>query len=94
MEDLAQYIERWFRERRQQGHRITSPNTGLDLPSATLMPLVALQRAIEVYLAHRPELKREHLAGRSFEEAAQILQGDLLEKQAIHANAQIGRAHV
>ncbi|CAE8718086.1 unnamed protein product [Polarella glacialis] len=41
------YIERWFRERRQQGQRITSPITGLELPSATLMPLVALQRAIE-----------------------------------------------
>jgi len=83
-----QYIERWFRERRQQGHRITSPVTGLELPSATLMPLVALQRAIEAYLAHRPELKREHMAGRSFEEAAQILQTDLFEKQAVHATTQ------
>jgi len=83
-----QYIERWFRERRQQGCRISSPITGLELPSATLMPLVALQRAIEVYLAHRPELKREHMAGRSFEEAAQILQTDLFEKQAVHATAQ------
>eukprot|EP00930_Biecheleria_cincta_P006071 TRINITY_DN107049_c0_g1_i1.p1 TRINITY_DN107049_c0_g1~~TRINITY_DN107049_c0_g1_i1.p1 ORF type:complete len:647 (-),score=147.47 TRINITY_DN107049_c0_g1_i1:225-2165(-) len=82
------YIERWFRERRQQGHRITSPITGLELPSATLMPLVALQRAIEAYLAHRPELKREHMAGRSFEEAAQILQTDLFEKQAAHAGTQ------
>lgn len=82
------YIERWFRERRQQGHRITSPITGLELPSATLMPLVALQHAIEAYLAHRPELKREHMAGRSFEEAAQILQTDLFEKQAVHASTQ------
>jgi len=82
------YIERWFRERRQQGQRITSPITGLELPSATLMPLVALQRAIEAYLAHRPELKREHMAGRSFEEAAQILQTDLFEKQAVHASTQ------
>lgn len=83
-----QYIERWFRERRQQGHNITSPITGLALPSATLMPLVALQRAIEVYLAHRPELKREHMAGRSFEEAAQLLQSDLFEKQQVHATTQ------
>lgn len=82
------YIERWFRERRQQGHRITSPITGQDLPSATLMPLVALQRAIEAYLAHRPELKREQMAGRSFEEAAAILQTDLFEKQAVHASTQ------
>lgn len=77
-----QYIERWFRARRQQGQQITSPITGLELPTATLMPLVALQRAIEAYLAHRPELKRDHMAGRSFEEAAQLLQSDLLEKQA------------
>ena len=82
------YIERWFREQRQQGHRITSPSTGQDLPSATLMPLVALQRAIEAYLAHRPELKREQMAGRSFEEAAAILQTDLFEKQAVHASTQ------
>merc|ERR1719221_1069855 len=76
------YIERWFRERRQNGNRITSPITGLELPSATLMPLVALQKAIETYLAHRPELKRDHMAGRSFEEAAHLLQSDLFEKQA------------
>ncbi|CAE7743912.1 NCL2 [Symbiodinium microadriaticum] len=82
------YIERWFREKRQEGNRITSPITGLELPSATLMPLVALQRAIEAYLAHRPELKREQMAGRSFEEAAQILQTDLFEKQAAHASTQ------
>ncbi|CAE7238222.1 PUB4, partial [Symbiodinium natans] len=82
------YIERWFREKRQEGNRITSPITGLELPSATLMPLVALQRAIEAYLAHRPELKREQMAGRSFEEAAQILQTDLFEKQAVHASTQ------
>merc|ERR1719188_32499 len=83
-----QFIERWFRERRQQGCRITSPITGLELPSATLMPLVALQRAIEVYLAHRPELKREHMAVRSFEEASKMLQTDLFEKQAEHATTQ------
>lgn len=83
-----QYIERWFRARRQQGQQITSPITGLELPSATLMPLVALQRAIEAYLAHRPELKQDKMAGRSFEEAAQILQSDLFEKQAVHATVQ------
>eukprot|EP00929_Paragymnodinium_shiwhaense_P106430 TRINITY_DN7180_c0_g2_i1.p1 TRINITY_DN7180_c0_g2~~TRINITY_DN7180_c0_g2_i1.p1 ORF type:complete len:809 (-),score=234.95 TRINITY_DN7180_c0_g2_i1:235-2661(-) len=80
-------IERWFREKRQGGQTITSPITGLGLPSATLMPLVALQRAIEVYLKNRPELKLAHMAGRSFEEAAQILQTDLFEKQAMHASA-------
>lgn len=80
------YIERWFRERRQSHQQITSPTTGLALPSTTLMPLLALQRAIEAYLAHRPELRRDQMAGRSFEEAAQVLQTDLLEKQAMNAN--------
>eukprot|EP00931_Biecheleriopsis_adriatica_P086685 TRINITY_DN61299_c0_g1_i1.p1 TRINITY_DN61299_c0_g1~~TRINITY_DN61299_c0_g1_i1.p1 ORF type:complete len:793 (+),score=180.63 TRINITY_DN61299_c0_g1_i1:143-2521(+) len=80
------YIERWFRERRQNHQPITSPTTGLPLPSTTLMPLLALQRAIEAYLAHRPELRRDHMAGRSFEEAAQVLQVDLLEKQAMNAS--------
>eukprot|EP00434_Breviolum_minutum_P022067 symbB.v1.2.019482.t1/scaffold1594.1/size109923/4 len=80
------YIERWFRERRQVNQVITSPTTGLPLPSTTLMPLLALQRAIEAYLAHRPELRRDHMAGRSFEEAAQVLQSDLLEKQAMATN--------
>lgn len=80
-----EYIERWFRERRQFRQSITSPTTGLELQSTTLMPLMALQRAIEAYLLHRPELKRDHLAGRSFEEAAQVLQIDLLEKQASNA---------
>jgi len=77
-----EYIERWFREKRQFRQPITSPTTGLELQSTTLMPLMALQRAIEAYLLHRPELKRDHLAGRSFEEAASVLQVDLLEKQA------------
>lgn len=83
-----EYIERWFRVKRQESQQITSPITGLDLPTATLMPLVALQRAIEAYLAHRPELKREHMAGRSFAEAATVLQSDLFEKQAEHASIQ------
>lgn len=63
---------------------------GIAIGAGTAFALcqVALQRAIEVYLAHRPELKREHMAGRSFEEAAQILQTDLFEKQAVHATQQ------
>jgi len=83
-----EYIERWFRTKRQQGQQLTSPITGLELPTATLMPLVALQRAIEAYLAHRPEIKREHIAARSFEEAAQMLQSDLFEKQANYSSSQ------
>ena len=37
-----------FRLRRQQQLPVTSPCTGLELPSAALMPLLALQKAIEV----------------------------------------------
>ena len=48
------------------------------------MPVLALQRAIETYLANRPELKEMQMARRSCEEAAQMLQGELLEKQAMH----------
>eukprot|EP00927_Polykrikos_kofoidii_P062596 TRINITY_DN57403_c0_g1_i1.p1 TRINITY_DN57403_c0_g1~~TRINITY_DN57403_c0_g1_i1.p1 ORF type:complete len:902 (+),score=161.87 TRINITY_DN57403_c0_g1_i1:57-2708(+) len=82
------YIERWFRQRRQDRKSPTSPVTGLELTSTTLMPLAALQRAIEAYLAHRPELRQVPTAGRSFEEAAQVLQRDLLEKQSLQASAQ------
>eukprot|EP00747_Dinoflagellata_sp_TGD_P207343 gnl/TRDRNA2_/TRDRNA2_80915_c0_seq1.p1 gnl/TRDRNA2_/TRDRNA2_80915_c0~~gnl/TRDRNA2_/TRDRNA2_80915_c0_seq1.p1 ORF type:complete len:817 (+),score=141.93 gnl/TRDRNA2_/TRDRNA2_80915_c0_seq1:143-2452(+) len=80
-----EYIVQWFRHKRQLRQVITSPATGLELPSSTLMPLVALQKAIEAYLMHRPEIKRDHFAGRSFEEAASMLQGELLEKQTMHA---------
>lgn len=81
-----EYIERWFRERRQMRQMITSPMTGLELPSTTLMPLLALQRAIEAYLVCRPEIRKGHMAARSFEEAACVLQVDLLEKEAITAS--------
>ena len=60
------------------------PCTGLVLSSTDLMPVLALQRAIETYLANRPELKEMQMARRSCEEAAQMLQGELLEKQAMH----------
>lgn len=82
-----EHIERWFRERRQQRQAITSPATGLELASTTLMPLLALQRAIETYLAHRPEIRRDLMAGRSYEEAAQVLQADLFQKAAMAVTA-------
>merc|ERR1712018_605994 len=65
---------------------ITSPATGLELQSHFLMPVLALQKSIETYLFHRPELKQSRLSGRSFAEAAGLLQQELLEKQAAHAS--------
>jgi vacuolar protein 8 len=82
------YIERWFRQRQQERLRVTSPATNQELPSLRLVSLTALRVAIEAYLGARPELRDAHLASRSFEEAAQMLYGDLLEKQAVHANAE------
>ena len=78
-------ISRWIRECRQQRKQITSPATGLELASTQLMPaVVALKRAIETYMMHRPELKRQQMVGRPFEEAAQMLQHELLEQQVMH----------
>lgn len=82
------YIEQWIRHRQQQKMRVTSPATNEDLTSHRLLSLAALRKAIEVYLAHRPELTASHLASRSFEEAAHLLQNDLLDKQAIHAEVE------
>eukprot|EP00747_Dinoflagellata_sp_TGD_P183792 gnl/TRDRNA2_/TRDRNA2_38938_c0_seq1.p1 gnl/TRDRNA2_/TRDRNA2_38938_c0~~gnl/TRDRNA2_/TRDRNA2_38938_c0_seq1.p1 ORF type:complete len:737 (+),score=124.26 gnl/TRDRNA2_/TRDRNA2_38938_c0_seq1:54-2264(+) len=79
-----EYIQTWFRQQRQQRQPITSPATGSQLTSPTLMPLVALQKAIETYMAHRPELRELAINSRSFEEAAGILQHDLFEKQTAH----------
>mmetsp|Transcript_66893 Transcript_66893/g.160162 ORF Transcript_66893/g.160162 Transcript_66893/m.160162 type:complete len:659 (+) Transcript_66893:143-2119(+) len=75
------YIEQWIRHRQQQRLRVTSPLTNQELPSHRLLSLTALRKAIEAYLAHRPELAKSQMCSRSFEEAAQLLQGDLLEKQ-------------
>jgi hypothetical protein len=82
------YIERWFQIRLQQREPVTSPGTGLELQSMFLLPLEALRHAIETYMAHRPELKQGHVQGRSFEEAASLLQNELLEKQAVHGSIQ------
>jgi len=76
-------IEQWLRTARQRRNPITSPMTGRDLSSDVLVPVVALQKAIEAYMAHRPELRELHMERRSFESAASLLQGELLEKQAV-----------
>lgn len=82
------YIEQWIRHRQQHRLRVSSPATNQELPSHRLVSLSALQKAIEAYLAHRPELRGSLTASRSFEEAAQLLQSDLLEKQAAHVSAE------
>jgi len=82
------YIEQWIRHRQQQRLKVTSPATNQELPSHRLVSLTALQKAIEAYIGHRPELRESLTTSRSFEEAAQMLQSDLLEKQALHVNAE------
>lgn len=82
------YIEQWVRHRQQHRLPVTSPATNQELPSQRLVSLTALKKAIEAYLAHRPELKGSLTASRSFEEAAQMLQSDLLEKQAAHMSVE------
>lgn len=70
-------IEAWFR----RGHR-TSPLTNASLPSLALTPERALRKAIAEYLVMRPELARPEVERRSYREAAEVLQGDLLQMQA------------
>lgn len=53
-------IQEWFR----RGHR-TSPVTGAELVNLALLPEVPLRRAIEEYMALRPEIARRELALRS-----------------------------
>lgn len=70
-------IEMWFRRCAQSNTPLSSPNTGLDLPSPMVLPAYVLQHAIETYLNHSPELKNERLAARAFQETAEALQQDL-----------------
>lgn len=53
-------IQEWFR----RGHR-TSPVTGAELVNLSLLPEVPLRRAIEEYMALRPEIARRELTLRS-----------------------------
>lgn len=53
-------IQEWFR----RGHR-TSPVTGAELTNLALSPEVPLRRAIEEYMALRPEIARRELNLRS-----------------------------
>ncbi|CAE8742166.1 unnamed protein product [Polarella glacialis] len=77
-------IELWIRERRQGRQAVISPSTGLELASQHLMPVNALKKAIETYVANRPELCSFFGQRRSVQQAAQLLQEELLEKQVRH----------
>lgn len=87
-------IERWIRTRRQQRLQVTSPVTGLELASLTLLPLRALQESIQVYLQLRPELKGELNSSRSFAEAARALEHDLVEKEAVRSSIEVELARL
>ena len=80
------YIEQWFRTCRQRRQPITSPSTGLPLAQESLISLEALRKAIETYMALRPELRSERASKRSLQQAASMVQAELLEKQAINAS--------
>lgn len=64
----------------------TSPSTNLPLPSRGLVPLHALQAAIQTYLQHRPELQQLCMEKRSFEEASRVLESVLAQKHALQAS--------
>merc|ERR1719162_2421034 len=56
----SESIQEWFR----RGHR-TSPVTGAELTNLALLPEVPLRRAIEEYMALRPEIARRELSLRN-----------------------------
>lgn len=83
-----EYIEQWIRTCRQRQQPITSPLTGVKLPATNIIPIVAVQKAIEAYVANRPELRFQQSAKRSVEHAASMLQAELREKQAVNGSIQ------
>lgn len=91
-------IERWIRERRQQRQPITSPVTGLELPSATLLPLLTLKHAVEAFLAQCPELQQAYLDCQSMKVDVEALQNEVAQKQKenVMSNAELSitRDHV
>ncbi|CAK0852831.1 unnamed protein product [Prorocentrum cordatum] len=50
------HIEQWFQRRQKKDKPLTSPATGKELPSKTLLPLIALQHAVEALL-NQPDIK-------------------------------------
>ncbi|CAE8701850.1 unnamed protein product [Polarella glacialis] len=81
-----EYIEQWIREKRQRRQVVISPSTGVELASQQLMPVDALKKAIETYVANRPELCSSFGQRRSVQQVAQLLQQELLEKEVRHSS--------
>lgn len=80
------WIQQWIDKRQQQGLDVTSPTTNLPLTSLRLVSVIALKRAIETYMAQRPELRRRTLTGgRLLEEQAKALRKDLGQREAENA---------
>ncbi|CAE8638374.1 unnamed protein product [Polarella glacialis] len=77
-------IQRWILEKRRGRQAVISPSTGVELASQHLMPVNALKKAVETYVANRPELCSFFGQRRSAQLAAQLLQEELLEKQVRH----------
>ena len=73
------------------GHRRNRVTT-LQLPTLVLTPETALRRAIEEYMTMRPELAHtlasSHTEKLSYQQPAETLQAELLEKQVANAAAQ------
>lgn len=88
-----EYIEKWFERLQRKNKALTSPATGLELASKVLMPIIALRRAVEAYLQHRPELKLMASERRSAEKAGQLLLSDLQETKtsATDLQGEVGR---
>lgn len=76
-----EYIEHWIRTRRQQHKPVTSPSTNQELVFTQLVPLIALQKAIQAYMRCRPELQRMPMEKKSLQAAAACLQEDLQVKE-------------
>ncbi|CAE8742582.1 unnamed protein product [Polarella glacialis] len=83
-----EYIEQWIRKRQQKNKPILSPATGMELPCKVLMPLVALQRGVEAYLAHRPEFKASIMRARSSESSEEVVRLEQVLGEAATAKAQ------
>lgn len=78
----SEAIQEWFR----RGHR-TSPVTGAVLANLALLPEVPLRRAIEEYMALRPEIARRELDLRTdildLRNATEVLEQELQAKRRI-----------
>lgn len=82
-------IETWF----HMGHR-TSPKTGLALPALTLVPEVPLRRAVEEYVALRPELLELATEHRALRVAVQSLHEEVTSASSAKKSLQVRMGEV